>query len=381
MAKKVLIVDDSLDVVKMVGLMLQGQGYDIIAAQSGAQALAKAQSDNPDVIILDIMMPGIDGYEVCRRLRADPATASIPILMFTAKSALGDKVAGFEAGADDYLTKPIRPADLIARLESVLLRAGAKPTKESLPLKAKAVGFIGAKGGVGTTTLAVNVAVILAEDLARGKQVILADMRPGMGAVAIQLGLHQGGLGRLTNQTVTSIDQTVVTAQLQDYKSGLKVLSGMAEPFGVVLPLARAHAETIFQHLGAMADYLVLDLGTGLTDANKYLLSVCHQIVVAIEPQRMALDLAQVLLSEMSRLLEIPSHNIGLVMVNKAPSGATYTKDNISELLQHNLIAIVTPAPELAFQAGERRVPLATIQPDSLAVRQLRTVAEYLVSA
>jgi CheY-like chemotaxis protein/MinD-like ATPase involved in chromosome partitioning or flagellar assembly len=380
MTKKVLIVDDSLDVVKMVGLMLQGQGYEILAAQSGAQALMKAQSDNPDVIILDVMMPGIDGYEVCRRLRADPATAHIPILMFTAKSTLGDKVAGFEAGADDYLTKPIRPADLIARLEAVLLRAGAKPSKEPPPLKAKVIGFIGAKGGVGTTTLAVNVAVALAEEVARGKQVILADMRSGLGAVAMQLGLNQGGLGRLMNQMATSLDQAAVTAQLQDYRGSIKVLSGLVEPPGVVTPLSRAHAEAIFQYLGALADYLVFDLGTGLTDGNKYLLSVCHYIVVTIEPQRMALNLAQVLLNEMSRSLEIPAQKIGLVMVNKAPSGATYTRDNISELLQHNLIAIVTPAPELVFQAGERAIPLVTMQPDSLAARQFRMVAEHLVS-
>ena len=126
MSKKVLVVDDSLDVIKMIGLMLQHQGFEIIAAQSGAQALAKAQAENPDVIILDIMMPGVDGYEVCRRLRADPVTANTPILMFTAKTSVSDKVAGFEAGADDYLTKPIRPSDLVSRIEAVLLRSGRR---------------------------------------------------------------------------------------------------------------------------------------------------------------------------------------------------------------------------------------------------------------
>jgi CheY-like chemotaxis protein len=89
MAQKILVVDDDLDSVKLVGMMLQRRGYDIIAAQSGSQALAKAQAENPDLVILDIMMPDVDGYEVCRRLRANPATADLPIIMFTAKILVG----------------------------------------------------------------------------------------------------------------------------------------------------------------------------------------------------------------------------------------------------------------------------------------------------
>ena len=122
MAKRILVVDDEVESVKLIGLMLQRRGYEIIAARSGAQALEKAQADKPDLIILDVMMPDMDGYEVCRRLRADPATASMPIIMFTAKTMVDDKVAGFQAGADDYLTKPVHPEELASRIEAVLLR-------------------------------------------------------------------------------------------------------------------------------------------------------------------------------------------------------------------------------------------------------------------
>jgi DNA-binding response OmpR family regulator len=158
MATRVLVVDDDLDAVRLVGLMLERRGYGIIAAQSGAQALMKAQTENPDLIILDVMMPDMDGYEVCRRLRANPSTADIPIMMFTAKTQKNDKVAGFQAGADDYLTKPIHPEELVSRLEAVMLRASRRQ-EEAAPAGAKVFGFLGSKGGVGTTTLAVNVAV------------------------------------------------------------------------------------------------------------------------------------------------------------------------------------------------------------------------------
>ena len=101
MAEKILVVDDDLDSLKLIGLMLQRNGYEVIAANAGNQALARATSDHPDLIILDVMMPDMNGYEVSRRLRKNPNTQNIPIIMFTAKTLIDDKVAGFEAGADD----------------------------------------------------------------------------------------------------------------------------------------------------------------------------------------------------------------------------------------------------------------------------------------
>jgi pilus assembly protein CpaE len=290
-------------------------------------------------------------------------------------------VAGFAAGADDYLTKPIRPSDLVARVEAVLLRSGRRMGKEQLPQRARIVGFVGAKGGVGTTTLAVNVAVALALEIARGKQVVLADLRPGSASVALQLGLHQGGIARLLSQPLANVDMGTIGAQLQDHKSGVKVLSGQVEPAGVATPIPRGHAEAIVQYLGAAADYVLLDLGAGLAEPARHVLPICHQIIVTIEPQRMALTLAQSLLVEMTQSLEIPNHRISLVMVNKAPSGATFTKDAIADLLLRELIGIVTPAPDVAFQSGEHGIPMVMIDPGSLVARQFRNIAEHLAMA
>ncbi len=110
MADKILIVDDDIDSLKLIGLMLQRHGYEVVAANAGNQALTKAASEKPSLIILDVMMPDMDGYEVCRRLRLNEETRAIPIIMFTAKTLIDDKVQGFEACADDYLTKPTHPA-------------------------------------------------------------------------------------------------------------------------------------------------------------------------------------------------------------------------------------------------------------------------------
>ena len=108
--------------------MLQRQGYQISAATNGQQGLEKAFEEDPDLILLDVMMPDMDGYEVTRRLRQNPSTLQTPILMFTAKTQLDDKVIGFEVGANDYLTKPTHPSELQARVKTLLARVNSKNT-------------------------------------------------------------------------------------------------------------------------------------------------------------------------------------------------------------------------------------------------------------
>jgi DNA-binding response OmpR family regulator len=120
MAKTILVVDDDLRTLKLVGLVLDQEGYNVVAAESGEEGLEKARTENPDLIVLDILMPGLTGYEVVQRVRADPQTARVPILMLTAKSGLDDQMTGYEVGADDYLTKPFHREELVSRVESVL---------------------------------------------------------------------------------------------------------------------------------------------------------------------------------------------------------------------------------------------------------------------
>ena len=159
MAEKVLIVDDDLDTLRLVGLMLQRQGYQISAATNGQQGLEKAFDEHPDLILLDVMMPDIDGYEVTRRLRQNPSTADTPILMFTAKSQLDDKVAGYEVGANEYLTKPTHPSELQSKVKTLLSRMGEKRDKAGSGGEGGyVIGILGARGGLGITSLAVNLA-------------------------------------------------------------------------------------------------------------------------------------------------------------------------------------------------------------------------------
>jgi two-component system cell cycle response regulator len=120
MAHRALVVDDTFHNVKLLEARLQIAGYDVDTAFGGEEALAKAAQRRPDIVLLDIMMPGMDGYEVCRRLRADPASASLPIVMVTALDKPSDRDEAMAAGADDFLTKPIDEAVLLPVMRRLL---------------------------------------------------------------------------------------------------------------------------------------------------------------------------------------------------------------------------------------------------------------------
>src|SRR4051794_26704555 len=119
----ILVVDDERDLVELVRYNLERGGYGVVTAFDGESAVEAAQRRRPDLVVLDVMMPGIDGLEVCRRLRADNRTAGLPIIMLTAKAAEADRVVGLELGADDYVIKPFSPRELVARVRAVLRRS------------------------------------------------------------------------------------------------------------------------------------------------------------------------------------------------------------------------------------------------------------------
>lgn len=122
MKVKVLVVDDEPDAVELIEFNLKSSGYEVITAADGEEALKKARHHGPDLVLLDLMLPQVDGLQVCKRLRGDPATASLPIIMLTAKTAEIDRVLGLELGADDYVTKPFSPRELVLRIKNLLKR-------------------------------------------------------------------------------------------------------------------------------------------------------------------------------------------------------------------------------------------------------------------
>ena len=120
---KILIVEDEANIRQLVRYNLEKEGFQVMEAADGLQGLRTAQKEKPDLVLLDLMLPGMDGLEVCRTLKGAPATSALPIIMLTAKAEEVDKIIGLELGADDYMTKPFSPRELTARIKAVLRRS------------------------------------------------------------------------------------------------------------------------------------------------------------------------------------------------------------------------------------------------------------------
>ena len=382
MAEKILIVDDDLDTLRLVGLMLQRQGYQISAATNGQQGLDKAFDEDPDLILLDVMMPDMDGYEVTRRMRANTKTTHIPIIMFTAKTLVGDKVAGFQAGADDYLTKPIHPAELSSRVEAVLLRSSRARVETTARPHARILGVMGVKGGVGTTTLAINLSVALAQSATQDnpRRVALADLHASAGDIALQLGLtRSSGLPTLLSRKPDEINSKAVESLLVGHVSGARLLLAPSEQRLDVKDIPGKHADVIIRHLGNLSDVVVLDLGSRIDEGVDNALPLCARLIIALEPQRPAVLLAQALLARAEKAGLGPDR-VMPVVVNRSPSASTMNKSTIENLLGHEVASVIPPAPEVAFMAAEQGSPIIMVQPGNIVSDQFRELARQAMS-
>ena len=130
MKGRVLIVDDDLALAEMLGIVLRGEGLEVVHVADGSSAMAVFRDSRPDIVLLDVMLPGLDGIQVCRRIRAE---SGVPIVMLTARTDTVDIVVGLESGADDYVVKPFKPAELVARVRA-RLRRGEEAEPESLEI-------------------------------------------------------------------------------------------------------------------------------------------------------------------------------------------------------------------------------------------------------
>jgi DNA-binding response OmpR family regulator len=350
MPAKLLIVDDDMDTLRLVGLMLERQGYDVLAASSGDQALSLAKSASPDLILLDVMMPDVDGYEVTRRLRVDANTANIPIIMFTAKTQLDDKLTGFDAGADDYLTKPTQPRELFAHIKAVLSRVSKTRELTSPKERGKMIAVVAAKGGLGVTTLALNLGIAL--QASQKKNVIVAEFRPGQGSISLELGYQKPeGFNRLLQCKASEVNSQTVESELVTYDAGTRFLLSSTHSRDATYLGAADNFESIARQLSFMAEFIIIDLGSALPDSAQKILGQCDELILVVEPSPTTIARTK---AQIQDLISI-GVDIGIVkavLVNRLRSDTQLTWTEVQDQLGHNITTVFTAAPELAYQAG-----------------------------
>jgi pilus assembly protein CpaE len=186
---RILAIDDDRIIRTIVEKSLTALGYQVVTVASGEEGLQKIKAIQPDLVITDKMMPGINGYEVTRRLRLEPEYAHLPILVLTSESELSDKLDAFEAGADDYLSKPFEAAELAARIHSLLRRAeafhAAQEDKLQTTDNAEIIAVHSLRGGIGCSSIAVNLAVAFAQ--LWQSPTLITDMNLSVGQIGLLL--------------------------------------------------------------------------------------------------------------------------------------------------------------------------------------------------
>ena len=372
MPEKILIVDDDIDSLKLIGLMLQRNNYEVIVANAGSQALAKAEAEIPDLIILDVMMPDMNGYDVCRQLRSIDSTKAIPIIMFTAKTLIDDKVAGFEAGADDYLTKPTHPAELASRVKAILERTVDRRAKSSK--RGMTIGVLGAKGGVGTTTLALNMGAALKQ---LGENPIVTDFRLGNGSLGLMMGFnHPEGIGALLEIPPNELDSNNIQKEVVSHQTGLRALLSSTHPRESLLQYSPENIAGIIRGLNNIAKPVIVDLGNGYTPLIEIIQHELQQLIVLVEPSSIGVTLAYDLLEELSKSFKGQIH---IVVVHRTPTDVVQTSwQDIENALNRQIRAIISAAPDLVFEASDAGVPIVNFQPNAIISGEITKLAQQL---
>lgn len=227
---RILVVDDSPTGRSLVRSAMERAGFQVKEAADADEALRLLAAEIPDLVITDVMMPKVDGYELVRRIRKNPSLSGLPVIVLTAKGELADKVAGFEAGADDYLVKPVELEELQLRVRALLARRGSPAVLQGgVPHLGRIIAIFGCKGGVGTTTIAVNLAVAMVDRKAN-REVALVDADLSFGDLALHLNVPPvhtiSDLVAYTHE----LDQSLVAQVMVEHPSGIKVLLGPPRP-------------------------------------------------------------------------------------------------------------------------------------------------------
>ena len=382
MPETILIVDDDLDTLKLVGTTLEKQDYNIIAAKDGEQAVEMAMAEIPDLILLDVMMPKMDGYEVTRRLRANPDTEAIPIIIFTAKAQLEDKVEGLEVGADDYLTKPTHPTELVARVKSILKRSTVVGTRalnletQAAPINRTMVGLVAPKGGLGLSSLAINLGVVLKEKVEA--QVVVAEMLPGRGDVGVYLGYpNTSSLTDMLKKDAGSISRDEVQSALVSHATGISLLLSSRNPADAAFSDRVDQLDAITAHIASIASYTILDLGSSLTKGVQRLLKRCDHVVLVLESTPHTVALGKNMLEDLASI-GVNRLKIHPILLNRMRTEQAMGASAVQKELGVELGTVFTPAPELAYQSAATQKPMVVTDPSSFTKQQVAKLAEAL---
>jgi len=367
--REILIAeDDPLNRV-LLATYLEEAGYRVAVANDGLQALGLIRNQMPDLVITDINMPEMNGYELCRRLRSHHKLARIPIIMLSGRTAASEILAGYAEGADDYLNKPIDFAVLGAKIEVLLQRS---QTMAAMDPSAGMILVLHAAGGVGSTTLAVNLCCLLQRISATGA--CLLDLSPGFGGAATQLGLSPRlSLADLALQASDEAAAVRFERFIFKTEGGPSLVVATTRPEHVQLVNVPS-IQLALDSLRRRFQYIVVDAPASMSEQVLAAIDVADLVWVVTGPSKTNGAVTGELLKVLERHWVSPERQLSIEVSTRAP--ATVDHESESDLDTRSRVRI--PFSEAIREASEGGVPLAQSDPGSNDLSTLSELAAGL---
>lgn len=308
---RLLVVDDEPSVRKLIKRFFESRGYEVAVAEDGMVGWTMARDQGPDVVLSDVSMPEMDGYELCRTIRRNPMTASIPVILLSAHREAEAMVAGYECGADDYVAKPVDMEVLKHKIDALMRRSVTAPTTVG-PATGKLICITSAKGGVGVTTLAANLAILLCRrnetvcaydlNLEHGDLPVLLDMQPKLTIVDLIKELQAQG------------DNVPWDDFLVRHPAGPRMLAGPSRPHDASA-VTEEQVSDVTAKLRRLHDYTIVDLPPSYGDLALNVFETAERIVVLTSPELTSLRRTRELLGVLQGL-SVPDDRV-LVVLNR----------------------------------------------------------------
>ncbi len=377
MKAKILIVDDEPYLVRLMEYALKAEGHEIITAGTGTDAIKKAETERPDILILDVMLPDLNGIEVAQHLRAKPEFVHMPIIMLSALAQVADKIEGLKAGADEYLTKPVDLREMVVRVSMLLERRALTHPRAAAPTvtRGKIVTVCGPKGGIGRTFAATNLALALTKTVSR--KIMLLDGNRQLGDIDLALNLRQTRTLADLFARVDRLDAELIRTVMATHSAGVDVILAPAH-LADAQPVEPTAIRKIASTLLDMCDYLIIDTQAVIDDFTETFINMADIVVLLVQAEISTCRNAKLLL-ELARNNGQSLDNL-IVVLNQFNTGDELQVADIEKILYQKIAVKIPVNHELVQYSLNRGVPLVVSHPKQTVTRALFQLADLVAA-
>lgn len=380
-ATKVLVVDDDPNIQRVLLSTLRGEGYEVLQATDGATGVAMAASELPDLILMDVAMPRLDGYAATQQIRSSDEYGHVPILMLIAETDAEQRIRGLRAGADDYIAKPFHPRELTARITALLAKRETAARRgggrgDSSGSAGRLCVFYGAKGGVGTTTIAINTAIALVADQKRRIALVDANLQFGDLRVFLDIGLEQKSIVDAISEP--DLDADLLRNIMVAHGSGIDLLLAPPTPEAgdIVAERQRQDPAALTAMLNILRrgwDYTILDTAKTIDDFNLQLMDEADLIFVVLTADLSCLKNVRLVLETMENLGY--EHGKVQLVLNRSNAYTGINVRNIEAALQRRIDHQIINEYRAAISALNSGEPVMSNRSDQPLARSIRDFA------